>query len=174
MPVSPGGEIPHTPAALGLFVSGDPIFMAPTQEIPFDHLSLETRRLLSWVLWNYTNQRESSLKSITQGTGHVSDWNKFSVFLTKRPISLSMSFGLRGRLLVWHTYKDLQRCSQGTPMDAIFMLSLCLNSTHSYLRKGSSYPSLMLWFLQLPPSIVWMWEWGEIGGRLAFLGTTGL
>lgn len=34
-------------------------------------------------------------------------------FLWKKPICLSKSFGLRSRLLVWHTTRRLWRCFQG-------------------------------------------------------------
>lgn len=46
-----------------------------------------------------------------QSTTQIADWNTSSVFLCKRPIFLSWSFGLRGKLQVWHVSRGLQVCS---------------------------------------------------------------
>lgn len=44
---------------------------------------------------------------------------------------LSSSFGLRGRLQVWHMSSGLQSYSQG--IDVVLPLSLCLAPAHQYL-----------------------------------------
>lgn len=43
----------------------------------------------------------------------TADWNAFQVIMFKRPICLSRTLGLKCRLLVWHMFRNLRRCSQG-------------------------------------------------------------
>lgn len=49
------------------------------------------------------------------------------------------SFGLKGRPLVWHTYRGLQRDSQGKEpgVQSISVLSLFIHTAHQYLQKGA-------------------------------------
>ena len=49
------------------------IFVAATQGMPLDHLSLETRGLYSCVLQDCNNQREFLQVYHSQGTVHVAD-----------------------------------------------------------------------------------------------------
>jgi hypothetical protein len=55
----------------------------------------------------------------------------------KRPICLSWSLGLRGRLQILHTYRDLWRLSQGTQAAGCYLFTSCLLHHYSllYLRK---------------------------------------
>ena len=57
----------------GFSISGDPVFVAATQGMPLDHLSLETRGLYSCVLQDCNNQREFLQVYHSQGTVHVAD-----------------------------------------------------------------------------------------------------
>ena len=146
------GDSTHT-CCSGIFIPGDPIFMAPTQGIPFDHLSLETLHLLSWVLWDNTSKRESSLKSITHRALDMFQTEINPVFLTEAQFLTHELRSQEKASGLTHLQGSTEVLS-GTPADAIFVLALCRSSTHSHLTEGSSYPSLMLWFLQLPPLTV--------------------
>lgn len=68
--------------------------------------------LYYWVPRHCNNWRDSSwhtttLRALQRWTG-----NTPPVFL-KSLLCLSGNFGLRAKLLVWHTYRGLWRCSQG-------------------------------------------------------------
>lgn len=74
----------------------------------------------------------------------TADWNTSPVWLWKGPIC-SSSFGLRGRLLVGHPPRGLQRWSQKTQAgDAIITLS---PSASLQLTRKNLYPCLVHWFL---------------------------
>lgn len=82
-----------------------------------DHLALETRCACFPRSQRTVTIREIVLdRPILPGHCTDKDWHKIdtpSIFLRKRPIFLSRSFGLMNRRLVWHTYRGLQRWSQG-------------------------------------------------------------
>lgn len=65
------------------------------------------------------------------------DWNTPYLFLWKRPICLSWSLGLRGRLQILYTYRGLWRLSQGTEAGGCYLCTSCLLHHYSflYLRK---------------------------------------
>lgn len=83
MPVSPGDEL--------LLASGTPIFTVTAQGTLLDHLALGPRALQSWVPWYCNNS--TALGSL-----------QHTPSLSEKEAYLSRSFGLRGRLLVWHTF----------------------------------------------------------------------
>ena len=105
-PVSLGRELLHIFGAQ-MFTSSVPVFVGATQG--------DTPQLTGsdgqWVLGDYNNRGDSSSSVTTtpQGTAKRAEWSTPPVFLWKRPIGLSWSFSLRGRLLVWHTFGGLLR-----------------------------------------------------------------
>ena len=74
------------------------------------------------------------------------------VFLWKRPIHLSRRLGLRCRLLVWHTSRNLWKCYQAMEAGGCNLWAPCCHASACwYLPEKSLYPCLMSWFLWLLP-----------------------
>lgn len=96
---------------------------------------------------------------------HRDQTETHSIFLKRRPICLFRNIDLRGRLLVWNTPRDLQRCSQRTETGELhFVCSLCLTPTCQYLPGKSLYPYLIPQFLQPEDTSVTLGS----GGRRAY------
>lgn len=103
-PVFPRGKLLHMSRALG-FMSGNLGFVAATQEMPFAHLSLVVKKTFIFCSQMTVRSAKRVLRRITL-PGHCMD-SKLkqnpNSSRKQKPICLSKNFGLKCRLLVWHT-----------------------------------------------------------------------
>ena len=126
-PGSPGGELLHSPGALG-FISGDPVFTAVAQAAPLHCLALEAG-IVGWWGPEFLGTRGTvtlgKLLAGThpQGTAQTADCER----------GLFRSFGLRGR----HTSRAHLR--EQRLVDAIFAFPTCLACPSSPVSFSSSF-----------------------------------
>lgn len=143
-----------------VFTSADSVFMTAAQKIPFDPLALGSledcipgsqgtltieEAILGRLALPQITLQDSRLK-------HTSSLSEKESYL----------FCLRGRLLVWHTYKSLQRCSQGTEDSRCNLCILPLPPSSSLLSSRSELMPLsgVLTFVTIVRRdfyITWLW-----------------
>lgn len=91
-----------------------------------------------------TNE-ESSWLAATPGTVQMADWYTPQVFLWRRPICFSWSFGLRVSLLAWHTPRGLLRCTLLTEPSGHHLCTLPLPWCRSLVSPGRMLLYSFIW-----------------------------
>lgn len=128
-----------------VFTFDDPVFAAATQGAPLDHLALEARGSCIPGSHGTRTIRDSVLGRLLP-SGHCTDSRlKHTPSLAEKEAYLLVrSFGLTGRLLVRHTYRELWRGSRGMKADKHDLGTLPLPRSSSLVssRKGLICPSL--------------------------------
>lgn len=112
------------------------VFMAASRGCPWSVTCGSQEVLGSWVQWDCNHQNEFLVDYTPLGHG-TDNRLKHILSFAKRPICLSWSLGLRGRLQILHTYRGLWRLSQGTQAGGRYLSTSCLLHHYSllYLRK---------------------------------------
>ena len=124
-----------------------------TQGVSLKHLALVARRACLSGFLSTETIRETFLGRLPPpGHGTDADWNTAPDFLWERPIYLSWSFSLRGRLHVYHTSRGyggaLRECRLGHASSAF---SIGLVTAYWFLPESTIYICLEPWYLHVLP-----------------------